>query len=424
MTQIERKPAQPSVTNDMPAVPGELPSTFSDTSAAAVREGGILHRVRKFIEHTDPTAHPRHSGLRAVRYLRRLTDAYMNHQCGLMACAVAYCGILSLVPLIIVAVAILGFVFQYMFPGHAHDGRAHALAETVRAIQNYVPFVNVGFLREQLTEVLDKSQIMGIFGMTFLIWGAHQTFLALQPAMNLIWVVPETRHWFKQRMIALAATFFTLVLLSLDLAASYLTVQVADYSGHWLDSSVHATLLKILTGMLPVLITAILFASLYKMLPDRRVPWKAAFMGAAVAAFLWQITKVGFAYYLLNHSTGYTLLYGSLSAVVIFVVWMYYTMAILLLGAEIAADYEFMRHGRKAAEDRSHSGADLTSATYVAGAAARYGSEESRITSEVRIMQEAKDVEVAGNIADGKTDAGSINKPEGKARDEDTRPLT
>ena len=414
MTQIERKPAQPSVTNDMPTVTSELPPVSSDTLAAAVKKGGVLHRVRKFIEHTSPTAHPRHNGLRAVRYLRRMTDAYMTHQCGLMACAVAYCGILSLVPLIIVAVAVLGFVFQ---------SRAQALTQTVNAVQNYVPYVKVDFLREQLKDVLDNSRVMGIFGMTFLIWGAHQTFLALQPAMNLIWVVPETRHWFKQRMIALAATFFTLVLLSLDLAASALTVQVANYSGHWLTSSVNATMLKILTGMLPVLITAILFATLYKMLPDRRVPWKAAFMGAAVAAFLWQITKVGFAYYLLQHSMGYTLLYGSLSTVVIFVVWMYYTMAILLLGAEIAADYEFMRHGRKAAEDRSHSGADLTSATYDASGVARHASEEARIISEVRIMQEAKLVEEAGNIADGKTDEINTNEKDNKRGDATERPL-
>ena len=352
MTQIEREAVSPS--------------TISKTPTETNKQGGFVHRIRKFIEHTSPSAHPRHSFLRAVRYLRRLTDAYMTHQCGLMSCACAYCGVLSLVPLIIVGVAILGVVYH---------GRAQALTQTVHAVQNYVPYVKVDFLREQLKDVLDNSRVMGIFGMMFLIWGAHQTFLALQPAMNLIWVVPETRHWFKQRMVALAATFFTLVLLSLDLAATFLTAQVANYSGHWIDSSVLATLLKIITGMLPVLITAILFATLYKMLPDRRVPWKSAYMGAAVAAFLWQITKVGFAYYLVNHSEGYTRLYGSLSTIVILVVWMYYTMAILLLGAEIAADYEFMRHGRQAAEDRSHSGADLTNATYDSGTAMRYSIE-------------------------------------------------
>ena len=317
-----------------------------------------MHRVSKFIEHTDPTAHPRHKGLRAVRYVRRLSDAYATHQCSLMACACAYCAVLSLVPLIIVGVALLGFVFAATNIGD----REAALTQAIHAIQSYVP-VKFDFLRDQLKNVLNTPRVVGIFGLTFLIYGAHQTFLAMQPAVNIIWVVPETRHWFKQRLIALGATFFTLILLPLDIAASYLTVRVADYGGHWINSPFISTLLKGVTSLLPVLVTTILFATLYQILPDRHVPWKSAFVGAGVAAFFWQITKLGFGFYLL-HSKGYAILYGSLSSIVILVVWMYYSMALLLLGAEIAADYEFMRHGRKAAEERSRSGADLTSAAH------------------------------------------------------------
>ena len=313
----------------------------------------LIHHVQKFIEHTDPLqAKPKHQTLRVVRYLRRLSDAYATHQCSLMACSCAYCAVLSLVPLLIVGVAILGFFL---------GGREKALQQTIYAIQSYVP-VKFDFLHDQLMAVLENRRVIGFFGLTFLIFGAHQTFLAMQPGMNIIWVVPETRHWFKQRMIALGATFFTLTLLSADLAASALVTYVANYSGHWLNSAAQATMLKAAAGLLPLLITTLLFAVLYQILPNRRVPWKSAFLGAGVAALFWQLTKLGFGYYLL-HSQGYAILYGSLSSIVILVVWMYYTMAIMLLGAEVAADYEFMRHGTQAAEDRSHSGADLTIAT-------------------------------------------------------------
>lgn len=313
---------------------------------------GALHHVRQFIEHTDPVAtRPRHRGLRVVRYARRLSDAYATHQCSLMACACAYCAVLSLVPLIIVGVAVLGFFLS---------SREKALNETIEAIRAYVP-VNFDFLKGNLEDVLREKRVIGIFGLTFLIYGAHQTFLAMQPPMNMIWVVPETRHWVKQRLIALGATFFTLILLPADIAASVLTVRVADYAGHWIGSAILATLLKGVTGLLPILVTTLLFAVLYRILPDRRVPWKSAFLGAFVAAFVWQLTKIGFVFYL-SHSQGYHLLYGSLYSIVVLVVWAYYTMALMLLGAEIAADYEFMRHGRQAAEERSRSGADLTSA--------------------------------------------------------------
>ena len=349
MTHLEREPETPP-----------LPDT--DAAAPASIGRGVMARLRRFIEHTDPTAHPRHKGLRVVRYVRRLSDAYATHQCSLLACACAYCAVLSLIPLIIVGVALLGFVYDATNIGD----REMALTKAIQVIQSYVP-VKFDFLRDQLKSVLNTPRVVGFFGLTFLIYGAHQTFLAMQPAMNIIWVVPETRHWFRQRLIALGATFFTLILLPLDIAASYLTVRVADYGGHWINSAVQATLLKSVTGLLPVLVTTILFAVLCQILPDRHVPWKSAFIGAGVAAFFWQITKLGFGFYLL-HSRGYAILYGSLSSIVILVVWMYYSMALLLLGAEIAADYEFMRHGRKAAEERSRSGADLTSAAHDASA--------------------------------------------------------
>ena len=316
----------------------------------------IIHYIYKFLEHTDPTARPRHFLLRIVHYFRRLADAYITHQVGLMACACAYCAVLSLVPLILVCVAIFGFFL---------GGKAQALDKTIEAIHLYIPAFNPTFLKEQLNTVIDSSRVMGLFGLTFLIYGAHQTFLAMQPAMNLIWVVAETRHWIKQRLIALAATFFTLLLLPATIAATALTVRVAESTSHWLKSDVQALVLQLLTGLLPILVTTLLFMVLYCLLPDRRVPWRAAFLGAFVGAILWELTKVGFAFYLLKTQShnGYTLIYGSLSSLVVIVVWMYYSMAILLIGAEVAADYEFMRQGRKAAEARSHSGADLTAAT-------------------------------------------------------------
>ena len=333
-------------------------STRIASSLDAPEPHDVLHHVRKFIAHTDPVAtRPKHRGLRVVRYARRLSDAYSTHQCSLMACACAYCAVLSLIPLIIVGVAVLGFVL---------GSREHALNDTIGAIRAYVP-VNFDFLKANLESVLENRRVIGIFGLTFLIYGAHQTFLAMQPPMNMIWVVPETRHWFKQRLIALGATFFTLILLPADIAASVLTVRVADYGGHWISNPFLASLFKGITGLPPILITTLLFAVLYRILPDRRVPWKSAFVGAGVAAFVWQLTKLGFVFYL-QHSHGYQILYGSLYSIVVLVVWVYYTMALMLLGAEITADHEFMRHGREAAEERSRSGADLTSAARDASA--------------------------------------------------------
>ena len=172
--------------------------------------------------------------------------------------------------------------------------------------------------------------MIGIFGLTFLIYGAHQTFLAMQPAMNIIWVVPETRHWFKQRLVALAATFFTLILLPLDIAASYLTVRVADYGGHWINSAVlMPRCSKASRACFRLSVTTILFAVLYQILPG---PSRSVEIGVSrrrrggVLLADHQIRL----WILPAPLQGYKILYGSLSSIVVLVVWMYYSMALLL----------------------------------------------------------------------------------------------
>jgi membrane protein len=284
-------------------------------------------------------------------YVRRISDAYGTHQCSLMACACAFCAILSLVPLLVIGISILGFVA---------GGSANALHEVIVAIRGYVP-INPAFLRDMLAQILKDRRIIGFFGLIGLIYGAHQTFLAMQPAMNLVWVVSEDRHWLRQRAIALGATFLTIVLLGADLAASTTVALILNRNLPLLSTGATSLLLQIMLSVIPILLTTTLFTLLYRLLPARVVPVKPALIGASVAALLWQATKVGFGIFLV-YSHSYDRLYGSLSSLVVLVVWTYYSMAILLLGAEIAADYESMRHGVRAAERRSHSGADLGAA--------------------------------------------------------------
>ncbi len=311
----------------------------------------VGQRFAALFECAEEPELPRTRFQRMICYVKRLSDAYGTHQCSLMACACAYCAVLSVVPLLVVGVAALGYFL---------GGSDNALQHVLTASRRYAP-VDPAFIKETLLHVLQDRKLIGVFGIIGLLYGAHQTFLAMQPAMNIIWVTPETRHWLRQRFIALIATFITLVLLGADLIATTCIALISQYNSTYLPGIAEARILRVALNISPMLLTTILFATLYQILPSRPVPIRAALVGAAVAALFWQLLKVGFAYTLVYVHT-YDRLYGSLSGVVILVVWIYYSMAILLLGAEIAADYEFTRHGRKEAQDRSHSGADLSTA--------------------------------------------------------------
>jgi len=288
-------------------------------------------------------------------YIRRLYDAYGAHQCGLMACACAYCALLSLVPLLVVGIAALGF-----FMG----GSQKALDQVEHAIRAYVPRDPeiLQSVNEILKRILSDRALIGVIGIIGLLYGAHQAFLALQPAMNIIWGVTENRHWVKQRAIAVGLAFYAMALMGVNLAGVGFFAYLNQYYIPFVPGHVEAGFFSFLLGLLPMLILAVLFATLYRVLPANTPPWRAAFLGAVVAALFWQVTLMGFGVYL-SHYHNYNRLYGPLGGLVILVVWAYYSMSILLIGAEIAADFATRKYGIRAAEARAHSGADLTAAT-------------------------------------------------------------
>lgn len=179
--------------------------------------------------------------------------------------------------------------------------------------------------------------------------------------MNIIWNVAETRIWFQQRLTAIGVTIFALLLLSADLASSAFFAYLETRHIPFIPNSIETTLLRIGLGSVPLILTTMLFVQIYRYLPARTIPWKPAIIGAIVATLFWQTSKILFSFTLI-YVNSYDRLYGSLGSVVILVVWIYYSMVILLLGAEVAADAAFMRQSMRAAQERAHSGADLATA--------------------------------------------------------------
>ena len=329
---------------------------------------GIERQYVRLID-CGPSARPRIRAKRVLCYLIRLSDAFGMHQCSLMACACAYIALLSVVPLLVLGIAAFGFLMR---------SPHHALDLVIGAVGGYAP--NRAFVDEAQTileHIFADRRLIGLFGLAGLLFGAHQTFLAMQPAMNLVWVVPETRHWAKQRLIALVATLYAISLMGVDLAASAFAVYLQNRPESFFSSHATSLLLRIGVGLIPMFVITVLFLSLYQFLPARAVPWRSALVGAVVAALLWQITKIAFGLFLL-HANSYNRLYGSLGGLVALVVWTYYSMAILLLGAEIAADHEATRRGRREANERLHSGADLAAASGVPEAVALAEQAEER----------------------------------------------
>jgi membrane protein len=201
-------------------------------------------------------------------------------------------------------------------------------------------------LSEQVSRVSFTS--IGIVGVALLIWAALSLVVTAEQCFNRVFDCEVGRTWPMRVAIYWAAITLGPVLLMLSI---WLTSQVT----HWIDAlptlierggawagQVSRTLVGVLQSVLGALSyfaalvsTWVLFSLLYLLLPNTRVKLRPALIGAFFAAVLWEIGKWAFGLYVQN-AVGYSALYGSLGLIPLFLLWLYVTWLIVLLGLELS----------------------------------------------------------------------------------------
>jgi membrane protein len=255
-----------------------------------------------------------------------------------LGAALAYYTIFSLAPLLIIAIALAGLVF----------GEQAAQGTIVRQIGGLVGERGA----ETIQSVLQSAHkpaigtIVGIFGVVTLMFGASGVFGELQDALNTVWHVPNRQKtiWenvkgrFPTYLMVLGIGFLLLVslLLSAALAA------IGKFVGGWLPIS--ENLLHVLSLLVSFGISTLLFAMIFKILPQTHVAWSDVWVGAAVTALLFDIGKLLIGLYLGKSSIAST--YGAASSLAIVLAWVYYSAQILYFGAEFTRVYA-RRHGSR-----------------------------------------------------------------------------
>ncbi len=258
--------------------------------------------------------------------LVRVVRAFLVHQDALMASACAYGVILSFVPLLVAGISLLGYVT---------GGTETALNGVMHSISMFIP-LQTGFMRTNLERVLAHSGVLGGIGAAGLLYSAQTTFMALFPAMNGVWEVPERRRWWTRRLKALECSLAAILLIG----ANILLSAFASHLFHaGMPPLLESTLHLFAEVLLPLLLSLVLFNWLYRVLPCCEVePWPAMY-GSLTASVLWEISKRMFEYYI-SRTNAYNFLYGSLSSVMVLFVWVYFSMVVLLFGAEFSADLQ------------------------------------------------------------------------------------
>jgi membrane protein len=256
-----------------------------------------------------------------------------------LGAALAYYTIFSLAPVLIVVIAVAGLAF----------GREAAEGEILRQIQALVGPAGAATIQTiiQRADQPALGIIASALGLATVLVGASGAFVQLQDTLNQIWKVkckPES-FWvstLKKRSLSFGLVLGTGFLLLVSLAPSAGLAVVGTFTEQLLP--IPTFFLESVNFLLSFAVITVLFAMIFKVLPDTEVAWGDVWIGAGMTALLFTIGKMLIGLYLGKSSVASA--YGAAGSLVVVLVWVYYSAQILLLGAEFTHVYA-IQHGSR-----------------------------------------------------------------------------
>lgn len=272
----------------------------------------------------------------AILLIRQSLKGFSADEGPRMAAALAYYAAFSMAPLLLIVVAIGGAFF-------GDDAVRGALDEELR--ENMGPAA-ASLIQDMVANARKPAEgwIMSISGLFLLLLGAAGAFAQLQSALDKIWGVdPEVTSGItgavKTRLLSFSMILVTGMLLLFSMILTTVVQaageQLGELSGFPIGAWVGAS------GFLSLVVTTLLFAAIFKILPNARVMWKDVWYGGFFTALLFMVGKVAVGWYLGREAT--TSSYGSAGAFVVILMWLHYSAAILLFGAEFTQNHAKLR---------------------------------------------------------------------------------
>jgi membrane protein len=250
-----------------------------------------------------------------------------------LAAALSYYTLFSLAPLLIIVIAIAGFAF-------GQEAAQNRIVETIQGLIGQDSAQAIQGMIQNASNQPETGIVSTVLGIIALLFGAGGVVGQLQTSLNTIWGVTPKRGqgiwgFVRQRFISYAMILGIGFLLLVSLAVSALLAGLTQVIGTLFGGT--ALLAHVLDLLISFLFVTVLFAMIYKFLPDVRIEWRDVWIGAALTSLLFTIGKILIGLYL--GSSGVTSAYGAAGSLITVLLWVYYSSLIFFLGAEFTQVY-------------------------------------------------------------------------------------
>src|ERR1700748_3868631 len=250
-----------------------------------------------------------------------------------LSAALAYYTVFSIAPLLIIIISLAGLVW-------GHDAATNKLYPQIAHYVGSQAAVQIQDILKNL-QLSGKSGTAVFIGSIPLLIGASSIFVEIQESLNIIWRVKAKpkKGWLKliqNRFLSfsliISLGFLLLVSLVINIVMSTLSARITHFLPY-----ITGVLIQVTNLAITLVIISVLFGIIFKVLPDVKIKWKDVRAGAIFTAFLFMLGQYAISLYL--KYTAQTSTYGAAGSIILILLWIYYTAAILYIGAEFTQVY-------------------------------------------------------------------------------------
>ncbi len=246
-----------------------------------------------------------------------------------LSATVAFYMVFSFAPLLILVAAAASSLF----------GREAVQAEVMNQLEGVLSRSGTKMVQTVLQNAQSSSTTATLMGLAVMLFGATAVFVALQDALNRIWGVAvksgnKMAHFFKKR---LTSFLMLLALGGLLLASTIIGTALSIADDYLKDTFPRTQILDHAQFLVSIVLAAVLFGAIYKILPDVKIAWADIWVGAFVTSLLFNLGRMLLGIYLSRSTMGS--LYGAAGFFAVFLIWIYYSAQVFFIGAEFMQVY-------------------------------------------------------------------------------------